>query len=118
MTPEKFRPINGRLLLRKCDPIAESRGGLFMPGVDSGRNISEILADVVAAAVLDTKGHELTVKAGDRVLIRGIHAQGNSIGTLFGREHEGHFVVTEEEILGIVEKGSGVRFGEYGEYEA
>src|SRR4029077_15791803 len=95
----KIRPINDRVLVRRDDAEATSKGGIIIPD-----NAKEPLTRGTVLAVgpgkaLDGGGRlEPRVKAGDRVVF------GKYSGSEFEHDGEKRMFMNEEDILGVIEE--------------
>ena len=92
------RPLYDRILVKRLEGEARSKGGLFLP--DSAQEKpSEGVVVAVGHGRLSKDGdvEPLTVKAGDRVVF------GKSAGTEIKVNGEERLVLREDEIFGIVD---------------
>lgn len=124
-SPTDCVPLNGWVLVRRVQPTHEARSGLVLV-VDENQSTAEALGEVVRlsktpqnlkdGSVVDP-AHGLSV--GDLVVHRGFLRHANAVGELFGgNRHDDFYFIMPSDILGIVERGSGLRVGEHQEYEA
>jgi co-chaperonin GroES (HSP10) len=123
--PDRFLPLNGWVLVRRVRPKHESRSGLVFV-VDEDQSTSESVGVVVRLPERPqylkdgstvNPADELSV--GDLVVHRGFIRHANAMGELFGgSRHDDFYLILPSDILGVAERGSGLRIGEHGEYEA
>jgi len=95
-----FRPLHDRVLVRRIEAEAKTRGGIIIPDTVKEKPIEgEILA--VGTGTRDEQGkvHPLDVKAGDRVLF------GKWSGTEVKIDGEDLMVMKESDIMGVIEGG-------------
>ena len=94
----KFRPLHDRVLVRRIEAEAKTKGGIIIPDTVKEKPIEgEILA--VGSGTRDEQGkvHPLDVKAGDRVLF------GKWSGTEVKMDGEELLIMKESDIMGIIE---------------
>jgi chaperonin GroES len=95
-----FRPLHDRVLVRRIEAEAKTKGGIIIPDTVKEKPIEgEILA--VGSGTRDEQGkvHPLDVKAGDRVLF------GKWSGTEVKIDGEDLMVMKESDIMGVIEGG-------------
>jgi chaperonin GroES len=95
----KIRPLHDRILVKKLDEEAMTKGGIIIPESAKEKPIEgEVVA--VGNGRLDDKGNRvaLDVKVGDTVMYS------KYSGTEVKIEGEEHLIIREEDVLGIVEK--------------
>jgi chaperonin GroES len=95
-----FRPLHDRVLVRRIEAEAKTKGGVIIPDTVKEKPIEgEILA--VGSGTRDEQGkvHPLDVKAGDRVLF------GKWSGTEVKIDGEDLMVMKESDIMGVIEGG-------------
>jgi chaperonin GroES len=95
-----FRPLHDRVLVRRIEAEAKTKGGIIIPDTVKEKPIEgEILA--VGSGTRDEQGkvHALDVKAGDRVLF------GKWSGTEVKIDGEDLMVMKESDIMGVIEGG-------------
>jgi chaperonin GroES len=93
-----FRPLHDRVLVRRIEAEAKTKGGIIIPDTVKEKPIEgEILA--VGTGTRDEQGkvHPLDVKAGDRVLF------GKWSGTEVKIDGEDLMVMKESDIMGVIE---------------
>ena len=96
----KFRPLSNRVLIKPQAAEEKSPGGIIIPG-----NAQEkpVRGTVVATGPgkVDANGifQELRVKRGDVVLY------GKYAGTEIKIDSDTHVIVTEDDVLGVLEEG-------------
>ena len=92
-----FRPLHDRVLVRRIEAEAKTKGGIIIPDTVKEKPIEgEILA--VGSGTRDEQGkvHPLDVKAGDRVLF------GKWSGTEVKVDGEDLMIMKESDIMGVV----------------
>jgi chaperonin GroES len=95
-----FRPLHDRVLVRRIEAEAKTKGGIIIPDTVKEKPIEgEILA--VGSGTRDEQGqvHPLDVKAGDRILF------GKWSGTEVKIDGEDLMVMKESDIMGVIEGG-------------
>jgi chaperonin GroES len=96
--PAKIRPLHNRLIVKRLDEEAKTTGGIIIP--DSAKEKPQ-QGNVIAAGPgkRDDKGKTIPmdVKAGDRVLFS------KYSGTEVKLEGEEHLIISEDEVLAILE---------------
>jgi chaperonin GroES len=95
-----FRPLHDRVLVRRIEAEAKTKGGIIIPDTVKEKPIEgEILA--VGTGTRDEQGnvHALDVKVGDRVLF------GKWSGTEVKIDGEDLMVMKESDIMGVIEGG-------------
>ncbi len=95
----KIRPLHDRILVKKLDEEAMTKGGIIIPESAKEKPIEgEVIA--VGNGRLDEKGNRvaLDVKPGDKIIYS------KYAGTEVKIEGEEHLILREEDVLGIVEK--------------
>ena len=94
----QVRPLYDRILVKRVDAEARSKGGLFLPE-SATEKPSEGIVIAAGQGRLGDDGvvHALAVKQGDRV------AFGRYAGTEIKVDGESRLVLRESEILGIIE---------------
>jgi chaperonin GroES len=97
----KFRPLHDRVLIRRVEPEATTMGGIIIPDTAREKPIEgEVIAVGPGARGEDGKVHPLDVKEGDRVLFA------KWSGTEVRLEGEELMIMTESDIMGLVEHGA------------
>jgi len=95
----KIRPLRDKILVKRLEGEEKSKGGIIIP--DSAKEKPmEGLVVAVGTGKLNEEGKviPMVVKVGDRILFA------KYSGTEVKIEGDDHLVITEEEILGIIEK--------------
>jgi len=95
----KIRPLRDKILVKRLEEEEKSKGGIIIP--DSAKEKPmEGLVVAVGTGKLNDEGKviPMVVKVGDRILFA------KYSGTEVKIEGDDHLVITEEEILGIIEK--------------
>jgi chaperonin GroES len=94
----KFRPLQDRVLIRRVEQEAKTRGGIIIPDTAKEKPMEgEVVAVGPGARGEDGKLHPLDVKAGDRVLL------GKWSGTEIKLEGEDLMIMKESDIMGVIE---------------
>ena len=94
----KVRPLKDRLVVRRVDEEEKTKGGIIIP--DSAKErplIGEVIAAGAGKRAEDGTLIALDVKEGDRVLF------GKYAGTEIKLEGVEHLILSESDILGIVD---------------
>jgi chaperonin GroES len=95
----KIRPLRDKILVKRLEEEEKSKGGIIIP--DSAKEKPmEGLVVAIGSGKLNEEGKviPMVVKVGDRILFA------KYSGTEVKIEGDDHLVITEEEILGIIEK--------------
>ena len=95
----KIRPLRDKILVKRLAEEEKSKGGIIIP--DSAKEKPmEGLVVAVGTGKLNEEGKviPMVVKVGDKILFA------KYSGTEIKIEGDDHLVITEEEILGIIEK--------------
>jgi chaperonin GroES len=93
----KFTPLHDRILVRRVEEAATTRGGIIIP--DSAKDKpqeGEVVSTGKGKINEDGKVFPLDVKEGDRVLF------GKYAGTEIKIDGEDYLIMKEEEVLGIL----------------
>ena len=100
----KFRPLHDRVMIRRIDPAAKTTGGIIIPDTAQEKPME---GEVVAAGpgARNEKGAlvPLSVKAGDHILF------GKWSGTEIKLDGEDLLIMTESDIMGVIEPPAVVR---------
>ncbi|KEQ09289.1 MULTISPECIES: co-chaperone GroES [Pseudorhizobium] len=97
MASTNFRPLHDRVVVRRVESEAKTKGGIIIPDTAKEKpQEGEIVA--VGTGVRDDKGNivALDVKAGDRVLF------GKWSGTEVKLDGEDLLIMKEADIMGII----------------
>ena len=95
---ESVRPLGDRILVKRLESETKTKGGIYIP--DSAREKpQEAVVVAVGPGKVNENGsrRELLVKQGDRVLF------GKYNGTEVKIDGEDHLILSENDILGILE---------------
>jgi chaperonin GroES len=96
----KFRPLHDRVLIRRMEQEAMTKGGIMIPDTAREKPMEgEVLAVGPGARGEDGTVRPLDVNVGDRVLF------GKWSGTEIRLEGEELMIMTESDIMGLVEGG-------------
>jgi chaperonin GroES len=93
----KFTPLHDRILARRVEEAATTRGGILIP--DSAKDKpqeGEVISVGKGRSNEDGKVFPLAVKAGDRILF------GKYAGTEIKIDGEEFLIMKEEEVLGVL----------------
>ena len=96
----KFRPLHDRVLVKRVEEEAKTRGGIIIPDTAKEKPMQgEVLA--VGPGARDEKGGLVTpdVKPGDRILF------GKWSGTEVRIDGQDLLIMKESDIMGILEDG-------------
>ena len=99
-----FRPLGDRVLVRRVEEEAKTKGGIIIPDTAKEKpQEGEVIA--VGAGTRDETGKlvELDVKAGDRILF------GKWSGTEVRLDGEDLLIMKESDILGVMDGSAEVR---------
>ena len=95
----KVRPLHDRVLVKRVDEEATTKGGIIIPDSAKEKPIEGKVVAVGNGKVLkDGTLQPLEVKKGDAILF------GKYSGTEIKIEGEEHLILREEEVLGVLEK--------------
>ncbi|MDO9415627.1 co-chaperone GroES [Pararhizobium sp.] len=97
MTNTNFRPLHDRVVVRRVESEAKTKGGIIIPDTAKEKpQEGEIVA--VGTGVRDDKGNivALDVKAGDRILF------GKWSGTEVKLNGEDLLIMKEADIMGVI----------------
>jgi chaperonin GroES len=97
MASTNFRPLHDRVVVRRVESEAKTKGGIIIPDTAKEKpQEGEIVA--VGTGIRDDKGNivALDVKAGDRVLF------GKWSGTEVKLDGEDLLIMKESDIMGII----------------
>ena len=93
-----FRPLGDRVLVRRIEEEAKTKGGIIIPDTAKEKpQEGEIIAVGPGARDEDGKRVQLDVKAGDRILF------GKWSGTEVKIDGEDLIIMKESDVLGIVD---------------
>ena len=97
MTDINFRPLHDRVVIRRIEAEAKTKGGIIIPDTAKEKpQEGEVVAAGAGAKAEDGKVTPLDVKAGDRILF------GKWSGTEVKIDGEDLLIMKESDILGIV----------------
>src|SRR3984957_8581951 len=94
----KFRPLHDRVVIRRVDEVAKSKGGIIIPDTAKEKpQEGEVIA--VGPGARDESGKlvALELKAGDRILF------GKWSGTEIKLDGEDLLIMKESDVMGIIE---------------
>ena len=94
-----IRPLHDRILARRLAKEDKTTGGLFIPDNAKEKPLEALVIAVGSGKILESgKTQALSVKAGDRVLI------GKYSGSEVKLDGEDHIILSEDDVLAILEK--------------
>ena len=94
----KIRPLNDRLLVKRIEEEAKTKGGIIIPDTAKEKPQEGKVVAVGRGKVLDDgKVQPLDVKKGDKVLFS------KYSGTEVNIEGEEHLIIREDDVLGVIE---------------
>ncbi|WP_443750840.1 co-chaperone GroES [Asticcacaulis solisilvae] len=94
-----FRPLHDRILVRRIESDARTKGGIIIPDTAKEKpQEGEIIATGPGIRSEDGRLHALDVKPGDRILF------GKWGGTEIKLDGEDLLILKESDVLGIVEQ--------------
>ena len=97
----KFRPLHDRVVIRREEQEAKTRGGIIIPDTAQEKPMEgEVIAVGPGARGEDGKVHPLDLKAGDRVLF------GKWSGTEVKIDGEDLLIMKESDVMGVIEGAS------------
>ena len=95
----KFRPLHGRIVVRRIDAEEKTKGGIIIPDTAKEKPLEGKVVAVGNGKILeDGKVRPLDIKAGDTILFS------KYAGTEVKIEGEDHLILREEDVLGVIEK--------------
>jgi len=100
----KFRPLHDRVLVKRVEEEAKTRGGIIIPDTAKEKPMQgEVLA--VGPGARDERGElvPLDVKPGDRILF------GKWSGTEVRMDGEELLIMKESDVMGVVEEGAALK---------
>jgi chaperonin GroES len=94
----KIRPLQDRILVKRIEEEAKSRGGIIIPDTAKEKPTEGKVIAVGKGKLLDDgKLQPLEIKKGDRILFN------KYSGTEIQVEGEEHLIIREDDVLGICE---------------
>jgi chaperonin GroES len=94
----KIRPLHDRILAKRVAEADKTAGGLFIPDKAKEKPLQATVVAVGTGKRLDNgKLQELTVKAGDLILI------GKYTGSEVKLDGDDHIILGEDDVLAILE---------------
>ncbi|MBP9020579.1 MAG: co-chaperone GroES [Syntrophobacterales bacterium] len=95
----KIRPLHDRIIVKRVEEEAKTKGGIIIPDTAKEKPIEGIVVAAGKGRVADDgKVIPMEVKAGDHILFS------KYAGTEVKIEGEEHLIMREEDVLGIIEK--------------
>ena len=100
----RFRPLHGRVLVRRVEQDAKTAGGIIIPDTAKEKpQEGEVVSVGGGVRGDDGKIHALDVKAGDRILF------GKWSGSEVKIDGEELIIMKESDVLGIIEGAAAKR---------
>jgi chaperonin GroES len=94
----KVRPLHDRILVKRIDEEAKTKGGLFIPDTAKEKPMEgQVLAVGKGRVDDDGKLHPLDVQKGDRVLF------GKYSGSEIRVAGDEHLIIREDDVLAVLE---------------
>jgi chaperonin GroES len=94
----KIRPLHDRIVARRVIEQDKTKGGLFIPDNAKEKPLEAVVIAVGSGKRLDNGSlQELTVKAGDKILI------GKYTGSEVKLDGEDHIILSEDDVLAVLE---------------
>jgi len=94
----KIRPLHDRILVKRIDEEAKTRGGLIIPDTAKEKPMEgKVLAVGKGRVDEDGKLHPLDVQKGDRVLF------GKYSGSEIRVAGDEHLIIREDDVLAVLE---------------
>ena len=94
----KIRPLHDRILVKRIDEEAKTKGGLFIPDTAKEKPMEgKVLAVGKGRVDEDGKVHPLDVQQGDRVLF------GKYSGSEIRVAGDEHLIIREDDVLAVLE---------------
>ena len=95
----KIKPLHDKILVQRLEEDSKTKGGIIIPDTAKEKPMEGKVLAVGAGKILkDGSKRPLAVKEGDRVLFA------KYAGTEIKIEGEEALILSEEEVLGIIEK--------------
>jgi len=93
----KIKPLHDRVLVKRVSEEETTKGGIIIPDSAKEKPMQGEIIAIGNGKTIDGKVTPLQVKSGDRILFA------KYAGTEIKIDGEEHLILTEDEILGIVE---------------
>jgi chaperonin GroES len=94
----KFRPLHDRILVKRLESEAKTKGGIIIPDTAKEKPQEALVISVGPGKVNDEgKVTPLDVKKGDKVLF------GKYSGSEITLDGEDHLIIREEDVLAVLE---------------
>ncbi len=94
--PINVKPLGGRVLIKRCEPAEEVKGGIIIPDSAKEKPLEGMVIALGTGKIEDGKKVDFNVSVGDKVLI------GKYAGTEVKIDDETYVLVSEDEILAII----------------
>ena len=97
---KKFRPLHDRVVVRRIDASAKTKGGIIIPDTAKEKpQQGKVIAAGTGKLKDDGKRVPLDVKAGDRILF------GKYSGQEIKLDGEEYLIMKEDEVLAVIDGG-------------
>ena len=93
----KIKPLHDRVLIKRISEEEKTKGGIIIPDTAKEKPMEGKIVAVGNGKIVDGKTQPLQVKVGDRILFA------KYAGAEIKLEGEEHLILSEDEILGILE---------------
>jgi chaperonin GroES len=94
----KIRPLHDRILVRRIEEEAKTKGGIIIPDTAKEKPQEGRVVAVGGGKILeDGKVRPLDVKTGDKILF------GKYSGSEVKIDGEEHIIIREDDVLGIID---------------
>ena len=93
----KIKPLHDRVLIKRISEEEKTKGGIIIPDTAKEKPMEGKIVAVGNGKIVDGKTQPLQVKVGDRILFA------KYAGAEIKIEGEEHLILSEDEILGILE---------------
>ena len=95
----KIKPLHDKILVKRIVEDEKTKGGIIIPDTAKEKPMEgKVIAVGAGKTLKDGSKRPLVVKEGDRILFA------KYAGTEIKFDGEEHIIMSEEEILGVVEK--------------
>ncbi len=95
----KIKPLHDKILVKRIEEENKTKGGIIIPDTAKEKPMEAKVIAIGAGKILkDGSKRPLAVKEGDRVLFAKYSGQEIKV------DGEEHLILSEEEVLGIIEK--------------
>ena len=95
----KIKPLHDKILIKRLNEEEKTKGGIIIPDTAKEKPMEgQVLAVGAGKIMKDGSTRPLAVKEGDRILFA------KYAGTEIKIDGEEHLILSEEEVLGVIEK--------------